>query len=965
MGSYFSSQYKNLKYIKSNNNSPGLRNAQMGAIHAISSYFTIPRSNAAIVVMPTGSGKTAVLMMSPYVIEGKKVLIVTPSVMVRGQIADDFASLSTLCKATVFRNNVKKPNVIELKSMYTEEKYKLISAADVVIATPQCALSISETEEVKKQFDVVLIDEAHHVAAKTWEQILINMNCANQILFTATPFRLDKKEIKGEIIYSYPLSMAYSDGIFGEIEYIPVAVADNRDYLIAKKAEKVFYSDRQLDYEHYLMVRTNTKENAKKLEKLYASETTLKLKRIDSSMTNITIKKYIEELKSKKIDGIICVDMLGEGFDFPNLKIAAIHSPHKSLASTLQFIGRFARTNSDKIGTAKFIAMNDDELLIENKVLYTNDAIWQDIIIDLSENKTKEEEDSKEYFKSYKKPYETSKDKIVELSLHSIRPNCHAKIFKVTNFNINANFPDECKVDEIVLINERDNTIIGIGKEISNPKWITTDSIVDVTNTLYIVHYQEECKLLFIYSQNKTEVIYELIAKQFSETFTKIPKYQMNRVLGELDGFEIFNSGMQNRYIESGESYRISAGSDVSTSIDPVTGQLYSPGHVFCKASNNENEITIGYSSGSKMWSSSYMSIPQFIEWCDINGRKIINSDILVKTNTNFDLLPMPTPLEAFPENIFLCDYSADTYSSPPVLKEDIKGSLKSILTDITPKINRIESNSILIEFCFMEISECVKYDVNGDYSSEVNVIKLIDGRNTINLVDYLKDNPLIFKTTDDVLIQGTEKFVGNPKAIVYSSDNIIGIDWDKYGTNVKVEVNDPIHHPTEISIQTTVEQLLKEDTSISYIIYDHSTSEIADFITIKEEETSFEVAMYHVKKMSGTTYNNSVNDVYEVSGQAVKSTIWLKTKAVFIKKIADRRRSGHCDFIYGNYDEFKKIMKKNKQLIGNVVIVQPSICPNKPMPDKIQHILAASHYYIKNTGKVKNLYIWGSKFEK
>ena len=49
--------------------------------------------------------------------------------------------------------------------------------------------------------------------------------------------------------------------------------------------------------------------------------------------------------------------MLGEGFDFPNLKIAAIHSPHKSLVSTLQFIGRFARTNAENIGTAKFIAM--------------------------------------------------------------------------------------------------------------------------------------------------------------------------------------------------------------------------------------------------------------------------------------------------------------------------------------------------------------------------------------------------------------------------------------------------------------------------------------------------------------------------------------------------------------------------------------------------------------------------------
>jgi superfamily II DNA or RNA helicase len=360
--SYFGKQYKNLKFVKASNTFPGLRNAQIGAIHAISSYFTIHKNKAAIIVMPTGSGKTAVLMMTPYVVGSERVLVVTPSVMVRGQIVEDFTALKTLCKATVFNNGVKKPNIYELKNTYSEDQFEVICNADIVIATPQCALSLSTNENIRAKFNLVLIDEAHHMPAKTWEQILININEAKHVLFTATPFRLDKKEIKGEMIYSYPLSMAYSDGIFGEIEYIPIDEAPNKDSLIAKKAERVFFADRQLGYDHFLMVRTNTKDKAKELENLYSLETSLVLKRIDSSMSSNTIKKYIDELKGKALDGIICVDMLGEGFDFPNLKIAAIHSPHKSLASTLQFIGRFARTNTENIGTAKFIAMNDSEL---------------------------------------------------------------------------------------------------------------------------------------------------------------------------------------------------------------------------------------------------------------------------------------------------------------------------------------------------------------------------------------------------------------------------------------------------------------------------------------------------------------------------------------------------------------------------------------------------------------------------
>ena len=64
------------------------------------------------------------------------------------------------------------------------------------------------------------------------------------------------------------------------------------------------------------MVRTDTKEKARNLEKLYMENTILRLKRIDSTMSYATVKKAIEQMKSGELDGIICVNMLGEGFDF-------------------------------------------------------------------------------------------------------------------------------------------------------------------------------------------------------------------------------------------------------------------------------------------------------------------------------------------------------------------------------------------------------------------------------------------------------------------------------------------------------------------------------------------------------------------------------------------------------------------------------------------------------------------------
>ena len=74
--------------------------------------------------------------------------------------------------------------------------------------------------------------------------------------------------------------------------------------------------------------------------------------------------------------------MLGEGYDLPNLKIAALHDHHKSLAVTLQFIGRFTRVNkAKKIGQAS-VVMNVADPNVEGELqhLYSTDADWDNVL---------------------------------------------------------------------------------------------------------------------------------------------------------------------------------------------------------------------------------------------------------------------------------------------------------------------------------------------------------------------------------------------------------------------------------------------------------------------------------------------------------------------------------------------------------------------------------------------------------
>jgi len=954
--SYFSDTYTNLRYPINSEKEEGLRNAQLGAIHAIGSFLSLHKKQAGIIVMPTGSGKSSIIMMTPYLALSKKVLIVTPSKMVRGQIFDDFNKLRTLIRINVFDLLMRPPEIFEMKKQYSEDMFDKILSSDVVVATQQCALSISKNE-IKTAFDLVIIDEAHHSPAPTWQYILINMNHAKQFLFTATPFRLDKKEIKGDIIYNYPLSMAYHDRIFGDIQYIPIKESPDKDVLIAIETEKIFFNDKQAGYNHVLMVRTSNIEKAKGLKILYAQETKLRLERIDSSMSYKTVENIIAMLKEGTLDGIICVDMLGEGFDFPNLKIAAIHSPHKSLSSTLQFIGRFARTNSDDIGIAKFVAMNDEELVIENNKLFTSDAIWQKMILGMSDYHTHNEEEIKANLSNYQRDDgEPIGDDLV--SLYSLRPNCHAKIFRVTGFDINATFPDACCVGNNVYRNNSDNTIIAIGNVAKKPKWATSDHLLDITNFLYIIHFQQETSLLFIYSQVKTEIDYQEIVKSFSSGFEKIIRTEMHRVLAGMSNFELFNTGMQNRSPDRGESYRILSGSNVASSIDPTSGRMYSPGHVFCKALSSEgNQMTIGYSSGSKIWSSNYSLIIDYIKWCNSCGHKIADESLVVKTNTKYDSMPMPVRLSEYPNNIIYCLFSDKTFSSPPSVVDKNNEQTQFLLTDSTIVITDQKKEALSLKISIDDMVDLIECDIQGNYNCKNPSVLIKNGRNTMPLSDYLNSYPILFKVSNGNLIIENELFVGEQDIPIFNFDLINPIKWGNYKTDVNCEFGKATHGKKSIH-ETTLELLINNGYDL--ILYDHGTGEIADFITIKDTAKYIDVSLYHIKSMGGATYNSNIGDIYEVCQQGIKSLVWLKSNLYFLEKIKKRQKVNHCKVMEGHHD-LETILKSDKELSAKIIIVQPSISKSKKMPNKFQEIMASADMYIRNSGRAHSFQIWGS----
>lgn len=133
---YFTDHNGDLRIPKESPPSPGFRNAQIGAIHAVASHFTI-HNRPAVVVMPTGSGKTAVLMMVPYLLGARRVLVVTPSRLVRDQITRQWRELRLLKALGALSEDVKAPKVLEVTSRVSSTaKWVGFQQVDVVVGTP-------------------------------------------------------------------------------------------------------------------------------------------------------------------------------------------------------------------------------------------------------------------------------------------------------------------------------------------------------------------------------------------------------------------------------------------------------------------------------------------------------------------------------------------------------------------------------------------------------------------------------------------------------------------------------------------------------------------------------------------------------------------------------------------------------------------------------------------------------------
>lgn len=951
-----------------------LRPPQRAALASIAEHVYSRPSESGIVVMPTGSGKSAVIVGAPFMVGAHRVLVLTPSRLVRQQITEGFKDLADLRRFGVLDNQIPRPAVKEVSKRPTAADWKALRASDVIVSSPS-AIS-PELADVAPMpadfFDLILVDEAHHSAARTWRAVLSLSPNANLILFTATPFRRDKAEVEGRLIFYYPLGRARADGVFGKLKFSPVTPTQGQstDEAIAIAATHQLLADRKARLAHCLMVRTDAVNRIAPLIAIYKRQG-LQLAGVDGSMSLRAVRKIIQRMRDEELDGVVCVNVMGEGFDFPQLKVAALHTPHKSLAATLQFVGRFARTTGKHVGGATFFAVPDESLRIEAARMFRSDANWEQLIPELLERRVAGEVAKRQTLSGY--AASVPRDDEPSISLSSICPRYSASVWRSAQGVALAGFSlDEKARRQVARFDSPDrNTMVVVYRSYTPVRWLQGVSIRNVTLELLIAHYHPLSRLLYVASTEDSESF----ALQAAMGVAKGPPVplapdELCRVLRDIENPEFLQIGMRSRATFAREaSYMQLMGANAALGLDPSDAARYGRGHFFTRGveDNADDPMTIGVSSKGKIWSAQQDTVDAFVVWCNGLSKKIRQSGP-VRTGTVVDLLPMGTAMKRLPPGIFAGRWPFHVYRHTPRVTadgSDVSHLLADAIISVDPSSPDAKAVSLSVSipegqsrFSFEPFSSTTLI-----YRRTSGAELLVEtGKDPTPLEAYLSLHPLEFFASDSSLVVGLCVEPPAEKLEAFDKAKLISFDWN--AESVEIEHEKPVTVPRGggVSIFTWLEKHLSAKQP-EVLFCDDGALEMADFVSIEtSSDGAAVVSFYHCKASSAASPGARLLDVYEVASQAVRTFSLLYSRASLFEKFAHRAKSK--PFLCGDFATMERLIGPGRNaaaVYADVVVVQPGISKAK-VTERILQIFAAVSHHLSSGGTSRGLKVWCSK---
>lgn len=955
----------------------GLRTPQIGALHAISAHFAVGTSfEPATVVLPTGTGKTETMLATLVYRRLERALVLVPTDALRSQIAGKLITLGVLPDAKVITPDLAKPRVAIITTSISsaDELDLIVQNANIIVALPN-VLAATDGAIVSRLADAcsdLIVDEAHHISARTWQGIRAHFADKRILQFTATPFRQDRQRIDGKIIFNYKLGDAQAAGYYRPINLRTVEEygdEEARDVAIAKEAIAALRHDRDvLKLDHLLMARTWQKERAESVWRIY--------QRLAPDLNPVVVysgpgrssinREAMSQLFDRGADGaraVVCVDMLGEGFDLPYLKVAALHDTHKSLAVTLQFIGRFTRKGpANRIGEATVvtnIADPDAEAKLAN--LYAEGADWDALIKRLSEDRIAQELRLQDVVLGLKE----SGDLHSNLSLWNLRPALSAQLFrtKCDEWNPLA-FASVLQKDSEswYALSEQDNVLVAVVRRSNDVNWGNYQNVYDTIYDLLILRWDRATGSLCLFASDYDALRSERLAVAVTDEYTSL-----------ISGTPIFNilNNVELPLVKSLGSSRIGAisftsyfGSNVTEGLASIERSQASLNNLACLGYEDGDRVLWGGTQRrGKVWQQKSGTISDWIEWTVATWAKV-SSEVPSESNIVRDFLrpeKMAKPHSSTPISAQWGEQAQIRYNDRqfvifgttevPVFAVDL--NLGELGPDGAIPF-RLETEGAASEYILI-----IDEELPGGYRHEhVSGPRLKFGYGklpSVPLEEYLQKDPFIVRYADGTSSYNCYHIPADLDAGLYQRDRLEAWDWDG------IELNRESMHKVgdRKTIQYRTFDRLKDEFDL--VFNDDGHGEAADLVCLKDvDDSTIRLCLVHCKGAHEARVSQDIRNFYVVCGQAQKSIVAKHAGLPTLYYDLKRRheiwmREGYSRFLKGDIKDlaFFKEKSRRAKLEFEIVLVQPGGSVATVTDDALR-LLATTELYLLKTTQAK-----------
>lgn len=963
------------KFIKENEqlNIKGLRPPQIGALYSILAHIH-NADDKAIVVMPTGTGKTETMLATLISNCCKKLLVSVPSDSLRTQIAQKFITLGLLKGYGIADESCLNPIVGIVKSGFdtAQDLQNFVNKCNVVVSTMTLLTDFSaqQKEILNNSFSHFFVDEAHHSEAKTWKELINRFNKEKVFLFTATPFRNDGQSLQGKQIFNFSLRKAQEQKYYKQINYLPIREYNKvlADKKIAEKAIEQLRADRADGFNHFVMARCKDKVRAREIFEYYKDYDEFNPVLVYTGIAGLENK--IEAIKRGEHSIIICVNMLGEGFDLPNLKIAAIHDERQSLPITLQFIGRFTRTSYDHLGNASFITnIAYPPIHEELDQLYSRNSDWNLLLPRLSSNATEKELNIKAFLDNFDNlsdsiiPFQQINPAMSTVIFHSAVDTWHPS-------NWESGLPGIGGYEHIFSRHSNDTLIIILGK-IEKVEWGRFETVNNLQWDLVVIHWdlRPNINRVFLNTSIKGFSGASLMEAIFGTgNTTQISGMNIFRIFHNVNRLSLFNVGTR-RGIGQDVTFQSYYGKGVQDGIRELEQGTLIKNNIFGVGYKEGEKVSLGCSVKGKIWSYQRGNLDELTKWCRDIGE--IVSDNSIDPNVVLQHTLAIAKLQQRPNvmPIFI-DWNPEMYGN---IENRYRLSINGTVYDFSfVELNLLSPSFDInqsLKFAIETEAESVHFEVEIGLSQATNepyykvnqltnqICTILYGNKNQSLVSFFQDTTPTIWFADGSQLFGNLYVKLKVQPDVISDELIIADNWT--GVDIRKESQD-IAPYIQDSIQHYFIEKIKDEFQIIYD--DDGKGEIADIIGINDSDTIIDIHLFHLKYAKNGVVSNDIDNFYQVCGQAEKSLKWKHKEGreffnhLFKRKTKTLGGNSCSRLIKGTEVDLENLLnqaKWTKAMRFYIYIVQPSLSKANPSND-ILLLLGNVQHYLATVGNIE-----------